>query len=63
MKTTITLEAEPGMKERDVRDAIDQAAKKAFTLEQQQGKGVQSFEKVRDKMREFAEKDKRQGRI
>jgi hypothetical protein len=63
MKTQLHLEKQKGMKEADVRASIEKAAAKGRELEMQRGNGDVSQDRMREKMAEYAEKDRREGKI
>lgn len=63
MKIRVKLEQDKGMKEPQVREAIDRAAATARNTEAQKGRGDLSHEKVREQIIKHAEMDRQKGKI
>lgn len=63
MKIKVDLVQDKGMKERDVRDAIERSAARARAIAASQGKGEISQEQMRRVMEQNAEKDRQKGKI
>lgn len=63
MKINVKLEQDRGMRESQVRDAIDRAAARARETDAQRGRKEQSHEAIRSEVAKLAERDRQRGKI
>lgn len=63
MKSEVKLLQERGMKEKDVREAIERAAARARAVAAYEGKGEITQDAMRKVIEQHAETDKQKGKI